>query len=1398
MQTTSSEIDLTRAIRGAYRERGWEAFRDGKARLRTVDLDESGAISITGEVQDKDDLSYKQDVRLVPDAGGSTQVSGTCTCRTMVNCSHVAALIYAWTSRQGTDEPQEAFESNLEPDDEELSGDLAKYLDVLEQAAAKPPRAHAQAGAEAALRYELALERGDDGSVRPVVRPLKLALDKDGQPRGKPESYSVENVYQKPRPGFLTADDIAVLETLAGSSGHGLEEDDKVDLRGPFAAWALERMLATGRAYWADSKTAGPLTRGPARTGQPAWHKDRDGRRSFGVMPQTSLSDMSAIQLPLSTPFYLDPQSAVCGPIDVHMPGELAAVLLAGPPVPKEQAGAFATAVTNRLGDVLPKLPSGGNERLSEGLIRQLDALEQAAPSQPRQQRREVESKRTQLRYYLGLEQGKAGLVAVVKPATVSWDEEGTESAPKAYSVRNVYNQPRASFLSADDVGVLETLAGASGSALGHETQVELRGPFAAWALERMLATGRTYWSARPQAGALARGEPAEGEPAWVTGERGSQRFTVLPDAPLATLLPLSTPYYVNLQTREAGPVQLDPEEHPISGELVAALLAGPPVPAGEARPFRQALESRVGKALPAMPAAPERQETRTVTPTPIVRLSQARIHPLPSPRGWRSSPPPEVVDAAIAELHFDYGGARIVEGDPAATLEWLEDEKLVRVPRADVIERQTIERLGQAGLEEVRPEGRSRRAARQGPIWRGLLKEHAYDDKDAWLAFCYTALSELQTAGWRVEIDDDFPYEVLPAPQDWTFEVTEEDDGKAFSVRFGVEIDGDHLDLRPHLDSIVQQLDKRQEAQDQAAEQAGDKAAAVAQEREPRPLFVSLGDGRHLPLPTGKIEPVARTLQELVEAGEGEVAHGGPRIPAARLGELSALETAADGAGLRLDGGRRLRALAEALRTGTGLGDVPTPKGLEGTLRDYQHDGFAWLQTLAHHGFGGILADDMGLGKTIQALAHVLAEKEQGRLHRPALLVAPTSVVHNWVNEARRFAPDLKVLVLHGPNRSERFPEIGDFDLVVTTYALLPRDRQALTQHGYHVLLCDEAQNVKNADAQAARVLRELDAQQAICLTGTPMENHLDELWSLMRVGVPGVFADRKTFRKSFRTPIEKRNDQRRRSILSRRVRPFLLRRTKIQVASELPPRTEMREPVELTDAQVTLYEQVRQQMDQKVRQEIREKGLARSQITVLDALLKLRQVCCDPRLVKLEQAKDVKSSAKLERLIGMLEDLTDEGRQVLVFSQFTSMLSLIAERLEAIGFDYVTLTGATRDRQTPVEMFQDGEVPIFLISLKAGGTGLNLTAADTVIHYDPWWNPAVEAQASDRAHRIGQDKPVFVYKMIAEGTVEERIVDMQARKRDLASLVQSAEQGKGPAFTEEDLEELLSPVQG
>jgi SNF2 family DNA or RNA helicase len=453
-------------------------------------------------------------------------------------------------------------------------------------------------------------------------------------------------------------------------------------------------------------------------------------------------------------------------------------------------------------------------------------------------------------------------------------------------------------------------------------------------------------------------------------------------------------------------------------------------------------------------------------------------------------------------------------------------------------------------------------------------------------------------------------------------------------------------------------------------------------------------------------------------------------------------------------------------------------------------------LQSLAGHGLGGILADDMGLGKTLQALAHVLAEKKQGRLDRPCLLVAPTSVVWTWRNEARRFAPDLETLVLHGTDRKAHFEEIPASDLVITTYALLPRDAARLRAQAWHLVICDEAQALKNPDAQAAHVLRQMTRRQLVCLSGTPVENHLEELWSLTQLAVPGLLGDRKTFRRVYRTPIEKHGDDTRRAALARRLRPFLLRRTKDQVAGELPPRTETIEHVQLTGAQRDLYETVRTAMDKRVRAEIAKHGLARSQIMVLDALLKLRQVCCDPRLLKMDAAQGITESAKLERLMSMLADLTAEGRQVLVFSQFSSMLDLIAQALDAAGHAYVSLTGQTRDRETPVRRFQAGEVPIFLISLKAGGTGLTLTAADTVIHYDPWWNPAAEAQAADRAHRIGQDKPVFVYRLIAEGTVEDRIVDMQARKRDLASLVQDADGMTGPALDAQDIDTLLAPV--
>jgi len=341
-----------------------------------------------------------------------------------------------------------------------------------------------------------------------------------------------------------------------------------------------------------------------------------------------------------------------------------------------------------------------------------------------------------------------------------------------------------------------------------------------------------------------------------------------------------------------------------------------------------------------------------------------------------------------------------------------------------------------------------------------------------------------------------------------------------------------------------------------------------------------------------------------------------------------------------------------------------------------------------------------------------------------------------------------------------------------------------------------DEAQAVKNAAAKTTQLVCRLDARHRLCLTGTPMENHLGELWSQFAFLMPGLLGDAKRFARVFRTPIEKKQDGERRAVLSGRLKPFLLRRTKSLVAADLPPKTEILRPLELAGSQRDLYETVRVAMHEKVRREVAEKGLARSHIVVLDALLKLRQVCCDPRLVKLTAARRVSASAKLEHLMEMLPALIEDGRQILLFSQFTSMLDLIKPALAEAGIDFVELRGDTKDRADPVACFQKGKVPLFLISLKAGGTGLNLTAADTVIHYDPWWNPAVEDQATDRAHRIGQDKPVFVYKLVAQGTVEERMLELQKRKRALADGIYDAASGPSTDLEAGDIERLFEPL--
>jgi SNF2 family DNA or RNA helicase len=460
--------------------------------------------------------------------------------------------------------------------------------------------------------------------------------------------------------------------------------------------------------------------------------------------------------------------------------------------------------------------------------------------------------------------------------------------------------------------------------------------------------------------------------------------------------------------------------------------------------------------------------------------------------------------------------------------------------------------------------------------------------------------------------------------------------------------------------------------------------------------------------------------------------------------------------------------------------------------LRPYQQHGVDWLQHLRGIGLNGFLADDMGLGKTAQTIAHIVIEKDAGRLDEPALIVVPTSLVTNWTSELVKFAPHLSVAVLHGLDRHERRGELAGTDVVITTYTVLARDIEEMKLLQWHLVVLDEAQVIKSPDAKATKAVCQLRTRHRLCLSGTPIENNLQELWSEFAFLMPGLLGDRKGFAKRFRRPIEKNNDAARRVQLIRRIKPFLMRRTKAEVATDLPPKHTILRRINLASDQRELYDTIRGTLYDKVREQVAELSPAQSRIVVLDALLKLRQVCCDPRLVKLPSARLVDCSSKLDELMDMIGEMIPEGRRILLFSQFTTMLDLIKPRLAEAGIKFVELRGDTRDRAEPVRVFESGAVSLFLISLKAGGRGLNLTSADTVIHYDPWWNPAAEDQASDRAHRIGQTKPVFVYKLIAADTVEDRIVELQRRKADLANIALS-EEGEFSGIELDDVEFLF-----
>jgi SNF2 family DNA or RNA helicase len=648
-------------------------------------------------------------------------------------------------------------------------------------------------------------------------------------------------------------------------------------------------------------------------------------------------------------------------------------------------------------------------------------------------------------------------------------------------------------------------------------------------------------------------------------------------------------------------------------------------------------------------------------------------------------------------------------------------------------------------------------------------------------LSFLHNQLPQLKKQGWQIEYDASFDFQELDTNSVFDANVEQKEGHDFFSIGLNLNVDGQSMAAFPILVSALEQLPKDMLLNDQAYIDSDEK------------VFIDLSDGKFIALSYQSIRPLLKQFVELFMPGalqdDGTM----------RLSRFQSHQTLSelDNQGIITKGADRLRHLAEKLRNFDAIKTAPLPTLLQAELREYQHQGLNWLQFLREYELNGILADDMGLGKTVQALSHLLLEKEQGRLKRPSLIIAPTSVLFNWAKEIDKFTPSLSYIVINGAKRHENFEQFDQYDIVITSYPLVLKDIEIHQQHVYYYLILDEAHYIKNPKTKLYQAMLTLKADHKLCMTGTPMENHLGEFWAQFNFLLPGFLAGYRQFSRLFKTPIEKNDDHERKVMLNQRIKPFILRRSKELIAKELPSKTIIIQTLKIDGKQAELYESVRLTMDTRLKEIIAAKGLQRSQIEILDALLKLRQVCNHPQLLSLPSAKSVTQSAKLEFLMETLPEMVEEGRKVLIFSQFTSMLALIETELVASNIPYVKLTGSSRNRQELVETFQSGKVPVFLISLKAGGVGLNLTAADTVIHFDPWWNPAVENQATDRAYRIGQDKPVFVYKLIIENSIEERILQIQKKKAELANALLSEEVSQGNlSLTDDILDTLLAPL--
>jgi superfamily II DNA or RNA helicase len=821
----------------------------------------------------------------------------------------------------------------------------------------------------------------------------------------------------------------------------------------------------------------------------------------------------------------------------------------------------------------------------------------------------------------------------------------------------------------------------------------------------------------------------------WRQDARGDARVALhWPEASDVRLIELDGLRYLDLTSGELGPLQLSRA----AWEIVDLM---PPVPPSEATAL--AAEWPPHPLLASVPSPP---------PPPRMQRVAARLRPIVILGASRHLQRGDYVFHVRALA--DYDGCRL----PLADEPW--QRSVVRRDRCVIIQRDiegevsawhALEQTGLTNLTGMFPD--VRRTLAPVPDARALgHRDHCQGGAETFAAL-EAALQALCDAGFTLEYDPDLPFIVLP--HETRLRAVLDDGERAGWAQFelAANVDGEEIDVLPIvLGGLAQHAFS---------------LTPVSGEPRNAHWLAPVGTNRWLPLPLAHLRewlaPLMACLDRSPNGDERQLQL--PRLQAMALSEsLQQQGVAVEGA-LAADVAETLAALREAA---TSLSAVAPPAAFHGELRRYQLEGLRWLQTLRKCRLGGVLADDMGLGKTVQIIAHLLVEKEAGRLVRPALIVAPTSLVFNWLDEIGRFAPSLQCVNYTGSRRSALLGQLALAQVIVTSYTLLAIDLDALKDFDYSMLVMDEAQWIKNPLTQAARAVRKLRAAHRLVVTGTPLENHLGELWAHFDAVLPGYLGDYRSFNRNFRQPIEQHEDDVQRAMLRRRIAPFLLRRDKASVAPELPPKTETVLRISMGEPQRRLYESLRLAQSARVREALAQYNHEQSRIIVLSALLRLRQVCCDPRL--LDELTDPPGSAKLDALLELVQSLREDNRQILVFSQFTSMLALIGTTLDEARLEYAVLTGDTGDRSVPVRRFQSGAVPILLASLKAGGVGLNLTAADAVIHYEPWWNPAVETQAIDRAHRIGREQPVFVYKLLCEDTIEEKVEAMKSQKSELA----------------------------